>query len=359
MSATGTTYLLALAPLDLLFFRDGRPFDAAAQVRSGLPQPQTVAGAVRSWLLAQTGCDFARLADSIKSGTTFTEACAAQGGHVADIGALRFRGPWFSRDGRTPLLPVPATLRRGKEQPRALFRLDPLRKALPGWRSKDGLRPLWYKGNDPVEPPGGYLTLDGMAAFLRGDVPSSDTLVAAEDLYAEDRRTSVAISPQHFTASEGQIFSVGFLALKPDVSLLLEIDVPAKPAPMTLPEQAVIRLGGEGRQIHVRRLPDRIQWPTVKPREGRKLFVLTTPGLFAGGWKPATLTPIAAAVPTPIASSGWDLARGGPKPTRFAVPAGAVYFVDEASSVFAEAFSHGDDAASGAGHALEGAWSYV
>ena len=357
MTAATLSRVLALTPLDLLFFRDGRPFDAAAQVRSGLPQPQTVTGAVRSWLLARAGCAFPRLAQDIARGATFVEACAVQGNAVAQIGHLRFRGPWFSRDGVSPLLPAPATLRRRKDGKDMRFvRLDPLQKPLPGWRSAHGLQPLWYKGNDRLEAVAGYLTLDGMAAFLRGDLPSPEALVTAGQLYAEDRRSSVAISPQSLTALEGQIFSVGFLALKPDISLLLEVDAPAE---MRLPEAAVIRLGGEGRQVHLRVLPKPIRWPPATPKESRKLFVLTTPTVFAGGWKPLALSPLAAAVPAPMAVSGWDMARGGPKPTRFAVPAGAVYFFNATDATAAEAFPDGEDTAAGAGHTLEGVWNYV
>ena len=61
-----------------------------------------------------------------------------------------------------------------------------------------------------------------------------------------------------------------------------------------------------------------------------------------------------------VAISGWDSIRRGPRPTRFAVPAGAVYFVD----------GPGDDAAfldnqlpdsvnlrrEGWGFALQGVW---
>ncbi len=352
-----TTHAFALIPLDLLFFRDGRPFEAAAQVRSGLPQPQTVAGAVRSWLLARAGCDFPALAENIKRGASFGEACAAQGEKIAAIGHLRFRGPWFSLDGKSPLLPAPATLRRKKHGDDTHFvRLDPLQKPLPGWRSEHGLQPLWYRGNDHLEAVAGYLTLDGMAEFLRGDVPPPEALVTAGALYAEDRRSSVAISPQHLTALEGQIFSVGFLALRPNVSLLLEV---AAPAGMSFPEQGIIRLGGEARQVHLRALPNSIAWPRPTPREGRKLFILTTPAVFADGWKPSALSPLAAAVPAPTPVSGWDMARGGPKPTRFAVQAGAVYFVNDTTAASAEAFRDGEDTAAGAGHTLEGVWNYV
>src|SRR5262245_53965921 len=52
---------LCLEPLDTLFFRDGRPFDAANRVSGGLPQPQPLAGALRTALLAQHGFRFEHL----------------------------------------------------------------------------------------------------------------------------------------------------------------------------------------------------------------------------------------------------------------------------------------------------------
>ncbi len=54
--ATATTWVgLRLDPLDTLFFRDGRPFDAANRVVGGLPNPQTLAGALRTNLLGASG----------------------------------------------------------------------------------------------------------------------------------------------------------------------------------------------------------------------------------------------------------------------------------------------------------------
>ncbi|WP_287788061.1 type III-B CRISPR module-associated protein Cmr3 [Acidiphilium sp.] len=358
MTTTMTTFALSLTPLDLLFFRDGRPFDAAARVRSGLPQPQTVAGAVRTWLLANAGCDFDRLGNDIKAGISFAHACAGQGPKIANVSTARFRGPWFSRDGKTPILPMPATLRRRKDDKNhhQLIRLDPLAKPPPGWRSENGLLPLWYRGHETIEPVGGYLTSEGVAKFLAGGVPETQHCVNAAELYAEDRRSSVAISPRQFTAAPGQIFSVGFLALKPGVSLLIEVDLVGDEE---IPGEGVIRLGGEGRQAHLRRLSAPIIWPRADAGEAQRIFLLTTPSVFPGGWKPAALSPLAAAVPAPIAVSGWDLARGGPKPTRFAVPAGAVYYVKDTASTAEDLFQHDQDSASGSAHALEGVWNYA
>jgi len=48
---------LCLEPCDVLFFRDGRPFAAASYGEGGLPQPQTLVGALCTRLLEIAGCD--------------------------------------------------------------------------------------------------------------------------------------------------------------------------------------------------------------------------------------------------------------------------------------------------------------
>ncbi len=87
------------------------------------------------------------------------------------------------------------------------------------------------------------------------------------------------------------------------------------------------------------------------------MLVLTTPGLFAEGWRPRSLNPVAAAVPSHVAFSGWDLARNGPKPTRFAAAAGSVLFFDTPPQL--PGLSLCDDAEDGRlgwGCFLEGIW---
>jgi CRISPR-associated protein Cmr3 len=141
--------------------------------------------------------------------------------------------------------------------------------------------------------------------------------------------------------------------------LLVEADLPKRDG-IPGEAEAILRLGGEGRQVLLRRLDRAIAWPRMVPDAGRRSVVLTTPGLFASGWKPAGLKPLAAAVPSPLAVSGWDLARGGPKPTRFAVPAGAVYFVnDPLAQPYSGSLADGEDAAIGWGCYLEGTWNHV
>lgn len=89
-------------------------------------------------------------------------------------------------------------------------------------------------------------------------------------------------------------------------------------------------------------------------------MLLTTPAPFAAGWRPNGLDIVAAAVPSHVAVSGWDLARGGPKPTRFAVAAGAAYFCRPAPGDDDRlSLCDGEDALLGWGSFLQGIWNYA
>jgi len=73
------------------------------------------------------------------------------------------------------------------------------------------------------------------------------------------------------------------------------------------------------------------------------------------------LKPVAAAVPGHVAFSGWDLARRGPKPTRFAAPAGSVYFLEGSVGTTAVegSLANPADAVLGWGAFVEGVWNHA
>lgn len=374
-----TLITLTLEPLDVLFFRDGRPFAPGAVLTSGRPTPQTLAGALRTWVLDRNGCDFGKLGAAVRKGRSFAEALSEQSPTLGALAAMTIRGPWFTYKGE-PIVPAPATLRRVRgdgAEPERVVRLDPLHSPLPGWRSELGKRPLWWRGKDRLEPMGdAFLTMEGVRQFLNGKVPilngkvptpEPKEIVLSADLMAHDRRVSVQIASGTGAGVDGALFSSGFLSLKADVGLMAEIRVPAESG-AEIPAAAVLPLGGEGRRVAVtRREP--FEWPKPeKPEEkdGRRLLLLTTPALFdsdenGGPWKPPGLRLEAAAVPRAEPVSGWDLARGGPKATRFAVPAGAVYFLNKplANPPSPGSLCRGEEAATGWGAFLEGVWDYV
>lgn len=359
---------LSLEPLDTLFFRDGRPFEAGFRATSGMPQPQTLAGALRTWLLRRVGCDFEKLAEAMKEGRSFQQVAAeAQPPEVGQIAQLRFRGPWFALEGR-PLVPAPATLRRVKSEQKeenVIVRMEPLsdHDSLPGWSpAESGMRPVWLRDTRPTERvDSGYLTLSGLKTFLEGETPcSKQDIVRAEKLFGLDHRTGIAVNPEKLSAEESMIYGIGLLALKKEVSLYAEVTGPEEALRLLPDEPTTLPLGGEGRRVILKRQQP-VQWPQVAASDGNKpLLLLTSPGLF-NGWRPERLKGnlLGAVVPGYVAVSGWDLARKGPKPARFAVAAGSVYFLKEDLDLSDGSLCEGEDATLGWGTFLKGVWDYV
>ena len=222
---------LCLDPLDVLFFRDGRPFDAASRAYGGLPVPRTVAGALRTAMLISGGFDLARLRGRSPvgsgDGTRTTRDLLASEGAPEWILDARFRGPWLAfmstepKDSAAPLplLPVPAALARlddGKDKPGEWFRSRTREKQPPGWADPD-LRPLWRAGDRRAKHPGGYLTPDGIRQFLEDKVPDDNQWYRDGDLFDYDVRTGIKIDADTLTTAEGQIYGVRMLALRHDV----------------------------------------------------------------------------------------------------------------------------------------------
>lgn len=356
-ATTGTTekvrlFGLRLDPCDVLFFRDGRPFAAASHGESGMPTPQTLAGAICTHLLQQAGCDasgFRNLGRLVAVGQDFAAAAEEVCG-AGWIGGIRVRGPWFSHvdKGRRQvddvLSPMPATLHHPKahrEHGRRLIRLDPLEKkcSLPGWVPPlPGMRPLWSKEHVATERMSGYLTRKGLQVFLEGGAPevSDEHLLPAEEVFDYDRRTGIGVEVDRYTAEKGLIYSARFLSLQPGVALYAEVVLPPAAPDTLFSGQQSLRFGGEGRHVLVEKV-EPFDWPTARPRNGQGILVLlTTPCLFdptrpGQNWRPACFDDqsglVGAAVTGFLPVSGWNLATGGPKPNRFAVPAGSVYFL--------------------------------
>lgn len=350
-----------IEPLDTLFFRDGRPFEPGMPAQGGLPVPQTIAGALRTWLLRREGVDLAALAAAIKGGDSFIEATASQNANVASIGRLEFSGPWFSKDGER-LVPIPATLEI-KDENEKVFRLDPFKYGLPGWKPRtNGLLPLWRRGRERAKPARDcYLRPDGLQRFLAGGVPEYAEIIRSEELFAYEHRTGIGLDAQTGTAKEGLIYAIRMLRLQSNVTLAVDIVGASEDLAICPDDEDILAIGGEARRAIVRRTAARWKWPAVTPEQrGKRLVLLTTPAPF-NGWKPPTLTPVAAAVPGNVPVSGWDLARGGPKPNRFAVPAGSVYFLNETSNLSnsGQPLCADEDAALGWGAYVGGIWNYA
>jgi CRISPR-associated protein Cmr3 len=346
---------LILEPLDVLFFRDGRPFEAGMRVGGQAIVPQTLAGALRTALLDRADCDFHALGAAISGGASFAEALAAQSPELSAISEVAACGPWFYRDGE-PLLPVPADLMCAEDG--SFARLKPLRTVLPGWSPEEpGLLPLWIRSHARYERASGYVTLDGIARYLKGDVPNPDQTVGFDKLAKSDSRVGIVIRSDSMTTERSLIYAAEYLALAPRVSLYAELAGLEPALQSAFITETAIPFGGQSRYVRVRRCAP-VDWPSAPSGGEGQLILLTAPAPFAARWRPERLDLVAAAVPGQVAVSGWDLARHGPKPTRFAVAAGAAYFCRRPPAE-RRSLCEGEDALLGWGSFLSGVWSYA
>jgi CRISPR-associated protein Cmr3 len=370
---TGSTKIIGLRidPLDVLAFRDGRPFDTGSMAKCGLPMPQALAGALRTALLEKHGCNFQKFAEKFKNGASFLEAVTAAGAPEW-IARTTFRGPWLARikeDDLCVYVSAPANLQKEKEG-NDFHVLNPLSDVIaPGWNPPEGecgMLPLWPNTPKRTERIKGLLSMKGLAFYLKGKPIERDHIILNENaekervLFGFDERTGIGIDPDSLSAEEGLIYGIGFLSLNKDVCFYAEAVLPTDEAADLFKEIGTIFLGGEGRKA-VLSVINRVKWPEETPSkpEDKPLVLLTTPAFFTACWKPAVLNDklVAAAVPGYVPISGWDLARGGPKPTRFAVSAGSVFFMKCGEQKLPEVLTDQDeDQLMGYGCYLKGVW---
>lgn len=357
-------------PDDVLFFRDGRPSTRGADhYLPSLfpPHPSTLYGALRSRRLLDAGFSPARLRrERQRAWEMLPEDVQVEIGPWGGFGSLALRGPWLVRrrnDGadREVLLPAPADLalthsesgpattgrHRGHEAIRAkrVFRfrgadlgagghshslrlLEPYRLSGDGWQR-------WTESKPPPSARGWFLTAAGLRIWAEGGAPRPADLVHASELWVNEPRVGVGIEAQRRVATEGELFTFGFIRLRPGVDLGFEVRGTA------LAPGRRVRLGGEGRTGWIDEAPAlaSLQLPH-RPSSSLRLAVVS-PMVSEAGTYPPGFDPKrgevkiagrpfrieAAQVPGHGTVGGWDLARGAAKPLRRTVPAGSVFVV--------------------------------
>jgi CRISPR type III-B/RAMP module-associated protein Cmr3 len=386
---------LLLKPLDVLLFRDARPFESGDTGRTQWPTPATFAGLLRTHMMQAAAIDPAKLHG--------LHAPAPEQRHW--FGRLRFRGPWLYVEqpmkvqawkaqekremniARGPLVSTPADLvRLGKGSNDPVRRLRPLDKLdLPGWAPRcTGMLPMWLASDAArTESAAGWLDECGLKRYLAGDDLQATDVHATDCFAVREDRTGIGIDPDRLTADQdrGLIYSASFWRLLPGVCFYGEFDWPddaprVPPIDQMLPAPLVLPWGGERRGVSVEQVTP-FDWQSLEPAlpNDNLITLLVTPGVFWNGkhrWKPREQGTLrAACVPKPLPISGWDMAgiaenghQPRPRPTRFAVPAGAVYLWTRGKQNTDEPIARGlrsicdkpQDADNGWGLALSGIW---
>jgi CRISPR-associated protein Cmr3 len=350
-----TTTYYYVRPTDSLFVRGNLAFgDSGEHGSSQMPPPPSLfAGAFRSALLGQ---DAKHLSSFLSQGRC-SDAALAQCLGTPDAPG-DFRIAWLSLAGEPdkgatpePISPLPADLLMlGKH----FAKLEP-RDVQTGVQSAGDL-PLraTLVSAKQEKPKGGiYLHSKGFSQHLQGQLPEQSHRIESHHLFVRDPRLGIGFNADAHTAEEGQIYTTEGFAFSPksdeatapfvSTGFLVGLQGVAE----LMPLEGELRLGGDGRSAHYRRV--NFSAPVVSKvlgKNNRFRLILQTPALFSQGWLPEGVTQqddgsyrlqgdgfsarlACAALGRRETVSGWDLYHWMPKPAQTAVPAGSVYWFDE------------------------------
>lgn len=381
-----TTRTVWLSLVDAWFFRDGRPYNEKetnqTDVASQFPPSATsVVGAIRAGLARGRGWN--------GSGHWDAGLNTVLGDGFDNLGTLRFEGPFLIRDDMIPLVPAPlhmlgqpeksngasepswkpvTLLTPSKEEEAILSDLGLVRLPVAAEQTNcSGLKEVTNQ----------WITLPGLTAILRDELPSAAEIVAAGKLWKMEPRVGLKRDEVTRTAGEGALYSPRFVRLPRGVRLAVRVS--------GLPDETwqlpnLLPFGGEGRLADCC-LGKEWTWPTppvVQPNAaGRVPFTVTllTPLMLpitesnivsppkAGdallGLEPSRI--VSACVGKSSAVGGWDSLRREPLPLRPVLPAGSTWFceVDQDAwpSVRAQHGQHiGDKTSFGYGQIVLGQW---
>ncbi len=332
-----TAYVF-IQPLDVLFLRGNRLFGDPGSYGESLipPWPSAIAGALRSHILAKDGCDLMAFA---AGGVAHPELGTPE--QPGPFGITGFQLARLGTDGPHALhaLPADLILTRHEDGTLAIQTLKPTAPGA-GIESSSALDRLpVLAARTRAKPAAGYwLTDDGWRDYLMGKPPAPEQVVDAAQLWRLDPRVGVGLDPIRRRAEDGKLFTAQAVAFTPEMGFLAGVtgvhDLQA----------GVLRLGGDGRAARLTLTPYQppvADYPAIAAGRRARL-VLTTPGLFAGGWRlpgvdaaghfqlgPVRGRLVCAAVPRYEVISGWDQARHRPKPACRMAPAGSVYWLED------------------------------
>lgn len=340
--------LTFVEPLDVLLLRGNKLFGDPGSYGESLipPWPSVAAGAVRSRMLVDDGVDLAAFSQSRIAHPTL--------GTPSKPGSFVLTGFHLARrlgDGTVEALfapPADLVIQQSETGHLALVRLHPV-EMHQAMSTAFGLPKLPVLAQSTRSKPvsGYWLNASAWRRYLAGEMPATSDLVCSADLWSIDHRVGIGLDAQQRSAADGQLFSMQAVALRKrehqtgadcDVGFAFTVSG-AEP-----PQAGLLRLGGDGRgaALHASTstLPRADHAAIAAARRCR--IVLTSPGLFAEGWRLPGCDAdnhfqlqgvrgrlVSAAVPRHDVVSGWDLARRQPKAAQRVAPIGSVYWLED------------------------------
>lgn len=333
--------LVRIRGLDTLLFRDGRPFsdEPGAFIARTLraPLPGTVAGFLRTRIGNRKGWKWN------EDGPTEAVKIAVQGPILLLNGQPVFHAP------------ADALIYKDDQDKEKVMCLRALRHTGGGTNIPDSMRPLEVLEDVKPESDYNFWTWEDMLKWLLHSSGGDFKVPTKIQGLPIEERVHVEISDEG-TSEEGKLFSAQFLGFeqhrwegltrkgKEEWSIVAKVESDLDNL------NGVGQLGGENRPAVVEKASEQ-DWPPCSEDIKNALqssrcirMILATPAIFKHGWKPKWLNDqltgsapglndcklklVAAAVKRREAVSGWDYKWKQPKPVRWMVPAGSVYFFE-------------------------------
>lgn len=287
---------ITIVPNDVLLFRESRPFFAGEShvARSLFPLPQTIAGALRSFILVNGN---------------FSEKARKCAGYKKEEPEFEIVGVFPVIEGEE-VVATPMNLVKTNK--------DNIPIVKPG--EFNGRLFLPHKG----KPVRGFIPINKLMEILSGKI---DDNIEPEKLIKE-RRVGIALdSPK--TALEGHLYTVEFLRMGA-ISVWVKDWCWDK-------DKGMLKVGGESRFAFF--YSDSLEL-SFDPVKGERLFLyFATPTILGRDAVGSILSEIEkmtngrkpqlhlSVFGKPIPISGWDYARNKPKGVRYAIPPGSLFFM--------------------------------
>lgn len=339
-----------IEPLDVLFFRDGRPFTAGEQhlAQSIFPPTSlTFQGAIRANILKQTG--ILTSPHRLKSFWQGTDEICDIIGSSQDYGKLRIMGPFIAKkegDNIVEYFVTPSDIVRTKESGK-LHMLRPLKEDLfisDITQDFKGIRPLWVRKKENLKRIPGYISKVDLERYLLDAI--SDIQVVHEDSFlARDSRLGITLQDGIKISKEGLLYIAEFLKLKEKWGFTLDVHLEnGEGLEKYLPESGFFYLGGERRAVFYFKIKEG-NWldlrENIKEKVGKKKrfkLIFLTPAYLDQGWYATWMENgekgevkfkwVSACVRNFISIGGWNIAKRYPRPMGRFIPPGSVYYFE-------------------------------
>jgi len=372
---------LQLYPFDTWFFRESRPHDAAgaSELSSLFPPPiRTLAGALRTFLGDQMEIDWKTL-QSKNNDFDFEKSL----GNAEHLGELQLNGAWVCYQGQR-LYPAPVYLMQKEGNLQRLQIGQAVRCDLGSVRLPE--MPKDCVGYKNLEQH--WVTAAGMRLCLEGQVPNVSDIVKADDLFSHEARIGIARDNEKRKVIDGKLYQTQHLRLKEEVHIELDaknLDASLLQALSTKQQNAILRLGGEGRMASVATNDTAEPLPFIKKHKTDTLLIhFVTAADFDGKMFPENFIPNdprepnfwqgeingigliieAAVIGKAHREGGWDMQKHQPRPVKSYIPAGSTWFCrlinpDDYKHIHEKLQGHcmGNDTAYGRGQILIGLWN--